>query len=269
VALGLTIIYGVLYIPDFALAHKGMIGAYVCYYAVALLKVNYWVAILCSMLLVGCLGILAEMLVYRPTLKSGQHVNGFIASFGILVFLESFALIFFGSQYKRIYTQYSAQIITLFGVTFTMQRLLVVLTALATIGGLQVFIRKTAVGLAIRAVSQEPEGALLMGINVKGISLLTNAIGSALAGLAASLIAPITLVLPAMGHATILKAFIIIVLGGMGSIPGAILGGYVIGLTESIGAAFVSSALKDVFPFGALIVILAVRPTGIFGKAVK
>lgn len=269
VALGLTIIYGVLYIPDFALAHKGMIGAYLCYYLVALFKVNYWLAIFSSMLLVGILGILSEVLVYRPTLKSGEHVNGFISSFGILVFLESFALIFFGSQYKRIYTQYYAQILNIFGVTFTMQRLLVVITALATIGALQVFIRRTAVGLAIRAVSQEPEGALLMGINVKGISLLTNAIGSALAGLAASLIAPITLVLPAMGHATILKAFIIIVLGGMGSIPGAIIGGYVIGLTESLGAAFVSSAFKDVFPFGALILVLAIRPTGIFGKAAK
>jgi branched-chain amino acid transport system permease protein len=269
VALGLTLIYGVLYIPDFALAHKGMVGAYLCYYLVALLKVNYWVAILSSMTLVGVLGILSEVLVYRPTLKAGEHVNGFIAAFGIVVFLESFALIFFGSQYKRIYTEYNAHIMNVFGVTITMQRLLVVITVVATIGLLQIFMKKTRLGLAIRAVSQEPDGALLMGINVKGVSLLTNAIGSALAGLAAGLIAPITLVLPAMGHTTILKAFIIIVLGGMGSIPGAILGGYVIGLTESLGGAFISSAFRDVFPFGALILVLAIRPTGIFGKAAR
>ncbi len=246
-----------------------MIGAYLCYYLVAFFQVNYWLAVLSSMLLVGGVGILSQILVYRPTLKAGEHVNGFIAAFAILVFLESFALIFFGSQYKRIYTPYTAQIVHILGVTFTVQRLLVVITALVAIGILQLFIKKTPLGLAIRAASQEPEGALLMGINVNGISLLTNAIGSALAGLAAVLIAPITLVLPAMGHATILKAFIIIVLGGMGSMPGAILGGYLIGLTESLGAAFISSAFKDVFPFSALILVLAVRPTGLFGRAVK
>jgi branched-chain amino acid transport system permease protein len=269
VALGLTIIYGVLYIPDFALAHKGMIGAYLCYYLVGFLNVNYWMATIFAMMLSGFLGILSEILVYRPTLKSGEHTNGFISAFGILVFLESFALIFFGSQYKRIYTEYYSQIINIFGIAFTMQRLLVVIIALAAIVVLQLFVKKTHLGLAIQAVSQEPEGALLMGIDVKWISMLTNAIGSALGGLAACLIAPITLVLPAMGHATILKAFIIIVLGGMGSIPGAILGGYLIGLTESLGAAYVSSAFKDVFPFGALILVLAIRPTGIFGKASK
>jgi len=269
VALGLTIIYGVLYIPDFALAHKGMIGAYVCYYLVSLAQINYWLAIVAAMITAGALGVLCEVLVYRPTLKAGAHVNGFIAAFGILVFLESFALIAFGSEYKRINTAYYDHIISIFGVTITMQRLLVVITVIVVIALLQLFIRKTSLGLAIRAVSQEPDGALLMGINVKMVSLMTGAIGSALSGLAASLIAPISLVLPAMGHSTILKAFIIIVLGGMGSIPGAIVGGYVIGLTESLGAGFVSSAYKDVFPFGALVLVLTFRPTGIFGKENK
>lgn len=268
-ALGLTIIYGVLYIPDFALAHKGMIGAYVCYYLVSLAHINYWLSIIVAMTAAGALGVLCEVLVYRPTLKAGWHVNGFIAAFGIMVFLESFALIVFGSEYKRIYTAYYDQIISIFGVTITMQRLLVVITVIVVIVLLQLFIRKTSLGLAIRAVSQEPDGALLMGINVKMVSLMTGAIGSALSGLAACLIAPISLVLPAMGHSTILKAFIIIVLGGMGSIPGAIVGGYVIGLTESLGAGFVSSAFKDVFPFGALVLVLTIRPTGIFGKENK
>lgn len=266
VALGLTIIYGVLYIPDFALAHKGMIGAYVCYYLVSLLSVNYWLATAAAVIVSGVIGVLSEVLVYRPTLKSGPHVNGFIAAFGILVFLESFALIFFGSDYKRIHTRYYDQIITIFGVTFTGQRLLVVITVVLVIVMLQIVIRKTPLGLSIRAVSQEPEGALLMGINCQAVSLMTNAIGSGLAGLASCLIAPITLVLPGMGQSTILQAFIIIVLGGMGSIPGAIAGGYIIGLTESLGAGFISSSFKDIFPFGALILVLAIRPTGIFGK---
>jgi branched-chain amino acid transport system permease protein len=266
VALGLTIIYGVLYIPDFALAHKGMIGAYLCYYLISLFQLNYWLATVAAMVLVGLLGILSEKLVYRPTLKVGHHVNAFIAAFGIILFLESFALIFFGSQYMDMKTTYSGEIVKIFGVTFTMQRVLVVITTLVFIVLLQLFVKKTKLGSALRAVSQEPDGALLMGIDVKRVSLMTMGIGSALAALAACLLGPISMVYPAMGHIAINKAFIVIILGGMGSIPGAILGGYIIGLAESLGGAFISSAFKDVFPFIALVLILTIRPTGIFGK---
>jgi branched-chain amino acid transport system permease protein len=269
VALGLTIIYGVLYIPDFALAHKGMVGAYICYYLITKFQWNYWLATALAMLAVGILGILSEKLIYRPTLKVGHHVNAFISAFGIILFLESFALIFFGTQYRDMKVAYTDEIVRIFGITFTMQRILVVITALVFIIFLHVFFKQTRLGSAIRAVSQEPEGALLMGINVKGVSLMAMGIGSALAGLASCLIAPISMVYPAMGHIAIVKAFIVIILGGMGSIPGAIIGGYIIGLSESLGAAFVSSDFKDIFPFGALILILAIHPTGIFGKETR
>jgi branched-chain amino acid transport system permease protein len=264
-ALGLTIIYGVLVIPDFSLAHKGMIGAYVGFYLVTVFGMDYWLATLIAMVAVGLLGVLSEVLVFRPTMR-GPHVNAFIAAFGIVLLLESFAIIFFGSDFKRLTTPFSDDIVRVAGVTFTMQRILVVGAAVVCIVLLHVFVKYSRWGMAMRAVSQEPAGAQLMGINVRRVSLMTMGIGSSMAALASCLIAPISLVFPAMGHATVLKAFIVIILGGMGSIPGAIVAGYVIGLTESLGAAFVSSAYKDIFPFGALILILSLRPTGLFGK---
>ncbi len=126
--------------------------------------------------------------------------------------------------------------------------------------------KKTILGTTIEAVAQNREGAMLTGINVNRVSATTFAISSATAAVAASLLSPIFMLSPSMGAILGMKAFIIVILGGLGSIPGAILGGYILGLLEALGGGYISAAYKDVFAFGALIIILSFRPTGIFGK---
>jgi branched-chain amino acid transport system permease protein len=134
---------------------------------------------------------------------------------------------------------------------------------------LQIFIKKTTLGSTIEAVAQNREGATLVGINVNRVSSLTFAISTGLAAVAACLVAPIFMISPSMGSLVGMKAFVIVILGGLGSIPGAIVGGLILGLIEAIGGGYFSAAYKDVFGFGALVLILAIRPTGLFGKEIK
>jgi len=149
------------------------------------------------------------------------------------------------------------------------QRLLVIGVAFLLIVLLQIFIKKTTLGSTIEAVAQNKEGATLVGINVNLVSAMTFAISTGLAAIAACLVAPIFMISPSMGSLVGMKAFVIVILGGLGSIPGAIVGGIILGLIEAIGGGYLSAAYKDVFGFGALVLILAIRPTGLFGKEIK
>ena len=130
---------------------------------------------------------------------------------------------------------------------------------------LHLFIKRTRMGTAIEAMAQDREGAALVGISVNKMAALTFAIATALAAAAAGLMAPMAFIAPTMGSILILKAFVIVVIGGLGSMKGAIVGGYLLGIMEALAIAYISSAYKDVFAFGVLILILAIRPTGLFG----
>ncbi len=149
------------------------------------------------------------------------------------------------------------------------QRLIVIVSAFILIALLYLFIKKTVMGSTIEAVAQNMEGARLVGVNVNYVSAMTFAIATALAAVAACLVAPIFMISPAMGTMVGVKAFVIVILGGLGSIPGAIAGGMILGLIEAIGGGYFAAAYKDVFGFGALLLILAVKPTGLFGKEIK
>jgi len=151
----------------------------------------------------------------------------------------------------------------------TLQRLLVILGAALLILLLQLFLKRTWIGATIEAVAQSPEGAQLVGISIDRVSSLTFGLGTALAAAAATLIAPIFLVYPTMGSILNLKAFVVIIIGGMGSIPGAVIGGLMLGLTEALGGGFISTDYKDIFAFGALVTFLTFRPMGLFGKGAR
>jgi branched-chain amino acid transport system permease protein len=151
------------------------------------------------------------------------------------------------------------------GTVITTQRILIVLVTVAFIILLNIFIKKTMAGAAIEALAQDREGALLAGINVSRVETLVFAVGSGLAAVAAALISPIFLVYNTMGDSVILKAFVIIILGGMGSIPGAIIGGYIIGLVESLTGGYLSTDYNEIIAFAILIGVLAFKPTGLFG----
>jgi branched-chain amino acid transport system permease protein len=267
VALGLTLIYGILHIPNFAHGHKYMWAAFTSLFLVVNFHTNYWVSLFIAMVVLGFVGAGVERLVYRP-LRNAPHVNSFIAAIGLLLFLESLSLIFWGADFRRFPTLYDKPI-HIFGVAITLQRLLVIVAAALFIILLQVFIKRTWLGATIEAVAQNPEGAQLVGISIDRVSSLTFGIGTSLAAAAATLIAPIFLVYPTMGAMPNLKAFVVIIIGGMGSIPGAVIGGLMLGLMEALGGGYISTDYKDLFAFGALVTFLTFRPTGLFGKGVR
>ena len=182
--------------------------------------------------------------------------------------MESLALIVWGADFRRFPAVYDRPIHVM-GVSITLQRLLVIVAAALFIILLQLFIKRTWLGATIEAVAQNPEGAQLVGISIDRVSSLTFGIGTALAAAAATLIAPIFLVYPTMGSMPNLKAFVVIIIGGMGSIPGAVIGGFMLGLIESLGGGYISTDYKDLFAFGALVTFLTVRPLGLFGKGVR
>ncbi|MFC7062144.1 branched-chain amino acid ABC transporter permease [Halobacillus seohaensis] len=264
VALGLTLVYGILHIPNFAHGALYMLGAYVTLTSMLLWNFHYWLAIAVSIVVVGLIGVIMERLVFNP-LRHAPPIHDKIAAIGILLFLEALAQLVWGADYRTMTTPYG-EVINIFGTTLTMQRVFINVGAIVVMVLLYLFLKKTFVGSTIIAMAQNREGAHLVGINTNKVAMLTFMISGGLAAIAASLSAPINLVFPGMGHLVILKAFVIIILGGMGSIPGAILGGYILGFTESLGATYISNDYKDIIAFVLLIIILSFKPKGLFSK---
>jgi branched-chain amino acid transport system permease protein len=265
VALGLTLIYGILEIPNFAHGALYMIGAYISFLVITSLGVPYWLALIVSMIFLFLLGMLIERIVYRP-LYVQPVINSFIAAVGLILILENGALAVWGPAFRR-FPRASSTVFHALGMTITSQRIIVIVTAVLLIIALNLFIKRTRLGAAIEATSQNREGAQLMGINTSLVGGITFGLGTALAAVAATLVAPILLIYPTMGGPVIAMAFVIIILGGMGSFFGAVVGGYIIGLAETFFSSYVTTKYVDTLIFGILVFILAVKPTGLFGKS--
>ncbi len=263
VALGLTLEYGILNIPNFAHGVLYTMGAYLTFLTVVALGYNYWIAIVCAMVALAVIGMIVHRLVYHP-LVNAPHLNSFIAAIGLIFMFKAGMLLIWGPDFKR-FPPINEEVFNIMGTVITTQRILIVLVTVVLIIALNLFIKKTMAGMTIEALAQDREGALLAGINVRRVETLVFAVGSAMAAIAAALISPIFLVYNTMGDSVILKAFVIIILGGMGSIPGAILGGYIIGLVESLGGAYLSTDFNEIIAFAILIGVLAFKPTGLFG----
>jgi len=263
IALGLTLEYGILNIPNFAHGVLYTAGAYLTFLAVVSLGFNYWIAILFAMAALALIGMIMHRLVYHP-LVNAPHLNSFIAAIGLIFMFKAAMLLIWGTDFKR-FPPTNDSIFNIIGIVITTQRILIVLITVVLIILLNLFIKKTIAGATIEALAQDREGALLVGINVGRVETMVFAVGSALAAVAAGLISPIFLVYNTMGDSVILKAFVIIILGGMGSIPGAIIGGYIIGLVECLGGAYVSTDWNEIIAFAILIGVLAFKPTGLFG----
>ena len=264
VALGLTLVYGILHVPNFAHGAFYMAGAFASFHLMKAWGLNYWLAMLGSAACVALLAMLAERLVFHP-LRKASGLHPMIAAIGVLLFLEAGAQALWGADFQRMQTPYTG-IVELGGLTLPAQRLLIIVAAFTLVVVLHLFLTRTVLGSTIIAMAQNREGASLVGIDANKVSMLTFAISGVLAAVAATLYAPINLVYPAMGHLVITKAFVIIILGGMGSVPGAIAGGLIIGFAESFGAFYVSPHYKDVIAFVLLVAILSVRPQGIFAR---
>jgi branched-chain amino acid transport system permease protein len=267
VALGLTLVYGILHIPNFSHGALFMAGAYAAFFAAGSLGANYWVALVAAAVVTALIAVLSERLVFNR-LRDAPPLHDMIAAIGLLLFFEAVAQAIWGADFHRLAPPYPG-ILRVAGTVLPIQRVLIIVAALALMLGLHFFLKRTVMGSTIVAMAQNREGASLVGIDLTRVSMLTFAISGALAAIAAVLFAPINLVFPGMGNLVILKAFVIIILGGMGSVPGAIIGGMVIGFAESFGAFYISTDMKDIIAFALLVVILSVRPEGLFPASAR
>ncbi len=266
VGIGLTLVFGILHIPNFAHGALYMLGGYVTFMAMTSLGLHYVLGIIISMIAVALIAVLMERGVFHH-LRNAPPIHDKIAAIGIMLFLEALVLVVWGAEYRNMNTPYSGTL-NLGAVSISTQRIIIIAVSVIVVLILYWFLKKTMVGASIIAMAQNREGAYLVGINASKVAMMTFAISGALAALAASLSTPINLLFPAMGHLVIMKAFIIVIIGGMGSIPGAIFGGYLLGITESLGATYISSDYKDLIAFVLLVIIMTWKPRGLFAKEV-
>lgn len=270
VALGYTMVYGIVKLINFAHGDFIMVGGYVVVFTtpfLANLGVPAWLCVLAAVAVCSAIGVLTEKIAYKP-LRGAPSLSVLITAIAVSLCLQNLALIFFSSSPRPMSAVFDVAPVTIGSIQFSGISILTILMSVALMVALQLFIKKTRVGKAMRAVSEDSQAAILMGISTNKTISLTFAIGSGLAAMAAVMYcSAYPQVQPYMGSMLGLKAFIAAVLGGIGSIPGAMLGGILIGLVESITRHF-NSQLADAVVFAILIVVLLVKPAGIMGKNV-
>ncbi len=272
IALGYTMVYGISKMLNFAHGDVIMVGAYISFCATSYLSLPAWVSVILAMIVCTTLGILIEGLAYRPLRGTGS-LAVLITAIGVSYFLQNAALIIWGSAPKVFTSVFSSMgsSISLFGgeLTVTWEALFTLVAAIIIMIGMTLFTGRTKVGKAMRAVSEDNGAAQLMGINVNSTISMTFAIGSALAAIAGVLLcSSYPALMPTTGAMPGIKAFTAAVFGGIGSIPGAMLGGILIGIIEIFGRAYISSELSDAIVFGVLIIVLLVKPSGLLGKKI-
>ncbi len=269
IALGYTMVYGIIKLINFAHGDLYMMGAFIGYYLINSFQLNFFVALILTMVLTACLGVLIEFLAYRP-LRNSTKIAALITAIGVSFFLEYGMVYLFGANTRAFPQALETVKYNLGPITVTNVQLTILGVSVFLMLALQFIVQKTKMGKAMRAVSVDSDAAQLMGINVNSTISFTFALGSALAGAAGVLIGLYyNSVDPLMGMAPGIKAFVAAVLGGIGIIPGAALGGFIIGLLETLAVTIGLSSYRDAVVYGILIVILLVRPAGILGKNVK
>jgi branched-chain amino acid transport system permease protein len=264
-ATGLNIIFGVMKLVNFAHGQLLMIGAYVAFVASTALGLNAYLAILVAMGAVALIGIVLERFTFRKVLGTDK-LNEIFVSLGLIYVFENAAILLWGHDSQRIVSPYESLKISLGEVSIGYDRLFAILVVIVILVGLFLLMKKTKIGLAMRATSQKSEASMLMGINIEKTYIFTFALGAALAGAAGALYGIIFPFNPTIGALPTIKAFAIIILGGLGSIPGAVVGGLLYGIAENTAVYFLGGIWQDAIAFTLLIVVLILRPTGLFGE---
>jgi len=264
IGVGLTVVFGVMRIINLAHGDLVMLGMFGAFWAHALLRIDPFVSIVLWVPVM----FLAGMLIYRFLLKPiipGGELNTLLYTAGLSLLIANVALFAWTGDYRTIKLRYALAPLRPFGIAVPIPLAIAFLLAIVITVCLYLFLARTDPGRAIRATSQNPEAAALMGIDVDRISMLTFGLGSALAGAAGVLLAPSLYLYPTVGELLVAKCFVIVVLGGLGSVSGAIAGGILLGLVESLGAVYVSVAYKDTIGFVIFLLVLLLRPSGLFG----
>ena len=265
-ALGYTMVYGIAKMLNFAHGDIIMVGAYTLSLVMAHLGMPPVVAVLASVVVCSALGVTVEKIAYKP-LRNASPLTVLITAIGVSYFLQSVALLVFGSNKRKVDSAITLSGVKIGGLELTGESIVTLGVTILIMIGLTLFIKKTKMGKAMLAVSEDKGAAQLMGINVNQTISITFAIGSALAAVAGVLfVSSYGFVGPYTGSLPGIKAFVAAVLGGIGSIPGAMLGGILLGIIESLSKAYISTNLSDAIVFAVLIIVLLVKPSGLLGK---
>jgi len=264
IAVGLTIVFGVMRIINMAHGEMVMLGMFGAYWGYALWKVDPFVSVLLWVPLMFVFGMGVHRFLLRKIIPSGE-LNTLLYTAGLSLLIANLALFFWTGDYRTINLAYALKPARPFGISVAVPLAVAFAIAIAVTAALYLFLSRTDTGRAIRATAQNPDAAALMGVSVGRIDMITFGLGTALAGAAGVLLAPSLYLYPTVGEILVVKCFVIVVLGGLGSVPGAIAGGLLLGLVESLGAVYVSVAYKDTIGFVLFLLVLLFRPTGLFG----
>lgn len=267
-ALGLTLIFGMLDMLNFAHGELLMLGAFIAVALVTGLGLPYLVAIPIAMVVVAIIGVFIQRLAFNP-LRNADRVSLLVSSLGVSIILQNLVRLIWGPDPRNLPSPFTDVQLHFSGMILNGQRLFVVFVAAVFIAILYYVIQKTKVGIAMRACAFDMKTARLMGIKANKIIIMTFAIGAGMAASAGTLLAPIFSVYPTMGVMATTKAFVVVLLGGIGNVGGAIVGGLILGLVETYAAGYWSSEYKDVIAFVIMILVLLFKPAGLFGKNVQ
>jgi branched-chain amino acid transport system permease protein len=264
IAVGLTAIFGLMEIANFAHGQFYMLGAYFTYWLTRIVGLNFWTGLVASVIGVMLVGVILERTLFR-LLRGASLSSSVLATIALSIFLENLALNVWGPRPQKILSPFETGSIEFLGIFTTPERLLMLFATVLIVILLHLGLRHTQTGKAIRATFQQREAAALVGIDIDRLYTLTFAIGAGLAALAGVLLGTIFVVQPSMGGIATLKAFVVVTLGGISSFAGGIAGGLVLGLAESFGA-IIAPAYKDAVGFILVMLVLLYKPDGLFGK---
>ncbi len=267
IAIGLTMIFGLMGIVNFAHGEFYMIGGFFAFYLVKLLGLNFFVSLALAITAVMVLGLVFDRVIFAP-LRGKPIITTALVTIGLSIFLQNMALYLWGATPKTIPSPFPRIPLRIGPLFITQERIFATALTFAVIIGMHLFLKKTKAGKALRATFQVKEAAALVGININRVYALTFAAGVGLSATAGALLGSIFYLTPTIGGIATYKAFIVVILGGMGSFPGAIVGGLTLGVAESLGAGFISSAYKDAIGFVIVVILLLFRPQGLFGTLV-
>lgn len=264
IGIGLTIVFGILGIAHFAHGVVAMSGGYIAFILIERLGLPFFAAIALAMLAGGVFGVLIERIAYRPVQKA-PPINAFIIALGLTMMLDGVNLVTFGPDQIVVRTPYT-HVYHFLGLVMTELRLVVMACTSFLLVAMWFFVTRTKTGRAIRAVAQNRGAATLMGVNANAVSYVVFGVSSALGVAGGALVGAMLALAPGLGESLVIKGFAVLILGGLGSIPGAVVGGLILGISESLAAGYISSSYKDVIAFAVMIIVLLFRPEGLLGK---
>ena len=264
IAIGLTLIFGVMRIIQYAHGEIYMLGAYILYYWFDVLKLPYWAGFVVSALVIFFFGAGLQLLLFRP-LHGKEMLYSLAVSLALIFIISSAGLIFFRPVGRGISSFVTGQI-QIAGAEWTYERMVIAGISLVLILALWFLLQRTKIGLAMRAVAEDPETAGLQGINNRRIHWIAMGLGSALAAMAGCRFGTLMWILPSMGFLATIKAFMIVIMGGLGSVPGALVGGFILGFIDSFLTTLATSEMAYIFGFIVIFVILVFKPSGLFGQ---